>query len=137
MIFSYRKGAVREVELAIKTDQFEGEADEAFEKRKAALEAVTKDVRLKVKNLGRRAALRLGGLLGSDLEDRYERIVREACCGAPGLTLLSPAAEPLDAGKLEGDDLVDALDAAHLLEAAAVAAVLGQQPTLEQRNFLG
>ena len=84
-----------------------------------------------------RAALRLSQLLAGDEPDRYERIVKELIAGAPGLVLLQEGTSPLDASRLEGDELVDALDAVHLLEAAAVAAVVAQQPTFEQKNFLG
>lgn len=137
MIYGYRKGATRLIPLAISTEQAEGETPEVFAERKAKLEAVAADVRLRVKNAGRRAALRLSQLLASDEPDRYERIVNELLSGAPGLVLLQEGSSPLDATRLEGDELVDALDAVHLLEAAAVAAVVAQQPTFEQKNFLG
>lgn len=137
MIYGHRKGATRLIPLAISTEQAEGETPEVFAERKAKLEAVAADVRLRVKNAGRRAALRLSQLLASDEPDRYERIVNELLSGAPGLVLLQEGSSPLDAARLEGDELVDALDAVHLLEAAAVAAVVAQQPTFEQKNFLG
>lgn len=138
MIFGYKKGSIRKVGLDLAATRLPSESDESFAAKEATIKAAREQIKLRVKLVGRQEGMRLAGLLTSEDPQRFAEVVKAVVVGLEGLCFLDQSTGENTPSESESvESLVDDLDANCLLEAAAIAAINAQAPSLEQRDFLG